>query len=134
MGIRTIGQFAALSRTDVASVQPDAVSAHQFARGEPERDRPACRRRTGCRAAVIRRSTGLTPRHLPGVAERVASDVDSAGWMHPATVTPSPPTEGEALGTAMRRAVDRGCHADRVRWQLDGWLGTRISWIDLPRQ
>src|ERR1700744_6110396 len=38
MGIRTIGQFAALSRTDVASrFGADAVSAHRFARGEPER-------------------------------------------------------------------------------------------------
>ncbi len=38
MGIRTIGQFAALSRTDVASrFGADAVAAHRFARGEPER-------------------------------------------------------------------------------------------------
>src|SRR6202012_3830291 len=38
MGIRTIGQFATLSRTDVASrFGADAVSAHRFARGEPER-------------------------------------------------------------------------------------------------
>src|ERR1700744_4171047 len=38
MGIRTIRQFAALSRTDVASrFGADAVSAHRFARGEPER-------------------------------------------------------------------------------------------------
>src|SRR6201995_3909654 len=38
MGIRTIGQFAALPRTDVASrFGADAVSAHRFARGEPER-------------------------------------------------------------------------------------------------
>ena len=38
MGIRTIGQFAALLRTDVASrFGADAVTAHRFARGEPER-------------------------------------------------------------------------------------------------
>ena len=38
MGIRTIGQFAALSRTDVASrFGADAVVAHRFARGEPDR-------------------------------------------------------------------------------------------------
>jgi len=38
MGIRTIGQFAALSATDVASrFGADAVAAHRFARGEPER-------------------------------------------------------------------------------------------------
>jgi protein ImuB len=38
MGIRTIGQFAVLSRTDVASrFGADAVAAHRFARGEPER-------------------------------------------------------------------------------------------------
>lgn len=38
MGIRTLGQFAALSRTDVASrFGADAVVAHRFARGEPAR-------------------------------------------------------------------------------------------------
>ena len=38
MGIRNIGQFAALSRSDVASrFGADAVAAHRFARGEPTR-------------------------------------------------------------------------------------------------
>ena len=38
LGIRNIGQFAALPRTDVASrLGADAVAAHRFARGEPER-------------------------------------------------------------------------------------------------
>lgn len=38
MGIRTIGQFAALPRRDVASrFDADAVVAHRFARGEPGR-------------------------------------------------------------------------------------------------
>src|ERR1700754_3090197 len=38
MGVRTIGQSAALPRTDVASrFGADAVSAHRFARGDPER-------------------------------------------------------------------------------------------------
>ncbi len=38
MGIRTIGQFAELSRTDVASrFGADAINAHRFACGEPDR-------------------------------------------------------------------------------------------------
>ena len=38
MGIRTIGQFGALSRSDVASrFGADGVTAHRLARGEPER-------------------------------------------------------------------------------------------------
>src|SRR6185437_2901690 len=38
LGIRTIGQFAALSRTDVASrFGADGVTAHRFARGQSER-------------------------------------------------------------------------------------------------
>src|ERR1700712_5197361 len=38
MGIRSIGQFAALSRTDVASpFRADAISPHRFARGESAR-------------------------------------------------------------------------------------------------
>ncbi|MGB5797373.1 MAG: DNA polymerase Y family protein, partial [Mycolicibacter algericus] len=38
LGIRTIGQFAALPRPDVTSrFGSDALTAHRFARGEPER-------------------------------------------------------------------------------------------------
>ncbi|PRC59567.1 DNA polymerase, partial [Mycobacterium sp. ITM-2017-0098] len=38
MGIRKVGQFAELSRSDVASrFGADAVAAHRIARGEPAR-------------------------------------------------------------------------------------------------
>ena len=50
LGIRTIGQFAALSRTDVASrFGADAVVAHRFARGEPERGPSGREPRAGTR-------------------------------------------------------------------------------------
>src|SRR5215211_1526313 len=54
LGIRTIGQFAQLSRTDVASrFGVDAVVAHRFARGEPERG-PSGREPTPELDAVMR--------------------------------------------------------------------------------
>ena len=68
MGIRTIGQFAALSRTDVASrFGADGVTAHRFARGEPERGLSGGSRRPNSRRCwtAIRRSTGSMPPHSP---------------------------------------------------------------------
>lgn len=95
MGIRTIGQFAALSRTDVASrFGADAVAAHRFARGEPER--APCGREP--------------PPDLPTPAA-----------IHAVTAN------GEERSRVWRCAepLTEDATADRVRWQLDGWLNNR---------
>lgn len=68
LGIRTIGQFAALPRPDVTSrFGPDALTVHRFARAEPERGRPGgSPPRTSTRyCTATRRSTGWTPRRSP---------------------------------------------------------------------
>ena len=69
MGIRSIGQFAALPRTDVASrFGADAITAHRFARGEPDPRAvgPGVRRRISMPSwTAIRRWTGWTPQPSP---------------------------------------------------------------------
>ena len=67
MGIRNVGQFAALSRADVASrFGADAVAAHRFARGR------AGPRAVGAGAAAgARRRDGLRPADRPGGCRRV---------------------------------------------------------------
>ena len=78
MGIRNIGQFAALSRADVASrFGADAMAAHRFARAEPEPGtvgtRTACgsRRRDGLRSAD--RPGGCRGVRRPVAGQRTAS-------------------------------------------------------------
>lgn len=85
MGIRTIGQFAALSRTDVASrFGADAVAAHH--------------------RALMAAGVGCT---------RLA--------IHAVTAN------GEERSRVWRCAepLTEDATADRVRWQLDGWLNNR---------
>ena len=117
MGIRNIGQFAALSRSDVASrFGADAVAAHRFARGEPTRgpsgreppqeldavmncDPPIDRVDA---AAFAGRSLARHPAPQPG---------GGRGRMHPAG-HPRRHRQRRRAGTglAMRRTADRGRH------------------------
>ena len=117
MGIRTIGQFAALSRTDVASrFGADAVSAHRFARGEPERG-PSGREPPAELDAVMHcdppidrvDAAAFAGRSLAGALHQtlLAAGVGCTRLgVHAVTAN------GEELqpGLAVRRAVDRGCH------------------------
>ncbi|CKP61585.1 putative DNA repair polymerase [Mycobacterium tuberculosis] len=100
MGIRTIGQFAALSRTDVASrFGADAVAAHRFAAAFAGRSLAAELHR-----ALMAAGVGCT---------RLA--------IHAVTAN------GEERSRVWRCAepLTEDATADRVRWQLDGWLNNR---------
>ncbi|BCO37466.1 hypothetical protein MHEC_38990 [Mycobacterium heckeshornense] len=117
MGIRTIGQFAALPRTDVASrFGADAVAAHRFARGEPERapcgrePPPGPRRRAALRSADrAGRCRGIR-RALAG--RHTAPDVDGCrDGLHPAGhPCRHHQRRRAATGVAVCRAADRRCH------------------------
>ncbi|HEU0190104.1 MAG TPA: DNA polymerase Y family protein [Mycobacterium sp.] len=134
LGIRTIGQFAGLSRTDVTSrFGADAVVAHRLARGEPERG-PVGREPSPDLDAVLHcdppidrvdaaafagRSLAATLHHAlmgAGVGcTRLAIHAATAG--------------GEELTRVWRCAepLTEDATADRVRWQLDGWLNARTG-------
>ena len=117
MGIRTIGQFAALLRTDVASrFGADGVTAHRFARGEPER-RPSGQEPP----AGAGGGAGLRSADRPGrrrgirrtlAGRHAASDPDGRrSGMHPAGHSRRHGQRRRAgKGLALRRAVDRGRH------------------------
>jgi len=144
LGIRTIGEFAALPRNDVASrFGADAVAAHRFACGEPDRgpcghelppeleavlhcdppiervDAAAFAGRT--LAATLHRSlegagVGCTRLAIhavtaPGGQERSDRGINPAGELSRVWRCAEPLTEDAT--------------ADRVRWQLDGWLTSR---------
>ena len=132
MGIRTIGQFAELSRSDVASrFGADAVSAHRIARGEPGRG-PSGREPEAELDAVLNcdppvdrvDAAAFAGRSLAGELHR---SLEAAGVgctrlaIHAVTAT------GQELERVWRCAepLTEDATADRVRWQLDGWLNRR---------
>jgi len=132
MGIRTFGQFAALSRRDVASrFGSDAVVAHRFVRGEPGRG-PYGRELPPDLDAVLHcdppidrvDAAAFAGRTLAGALHR---SLESAGVgctrlaIHAVTV-------GGGEHSRVWRCAEpltADATADRVRWQLDGWLTSR---------
>jgi protein ImuB len=134
LGIRTIGQFAALSRTDVASrFGVDAIVAHRFARGEPERG-PAGREpaaeldaEMACDPPIDRvDAAAFAGRSL---ASKLHQTLMSAGVGCTRLAIHAVTANGEELSRVWRCAepLTEDATADRVRWQLDGWLNKRTS-------
>jgi len=132
MGIRTIGQFAALSRTDVASrFGTDAVVAHRFSRGEPAR-RPSGPETPADLDAVMDcdppidrvDAAAFAGRSLAG---RLHRSLESAGVGCTRLAIDAVTANGEELQRVWRCAepLTEDATADRVRWQLDGWLTRR---------
>jgi protein ImuB len=132
MGIRNIGQFAALSRSDVASrFGADAVAAHRFARGEPARGpsgrepAPELDAVMNCDPPIDRvDAAAFAGRSLASTLHRglEASGVGCTRLAIHATTA-----NGEELERVWRCAepLTEDATADRVRWQLDGWLNRR---------
>jgi protein ImuB len=129
LGIRTIGKFAALSRTDVASrFGADAVMAHRFARGEPERG-PSGREPPAELDAEMRCDPPIDRVDAAAFAGRsLASQLHqtlmSAGVGCTRLAIHAVTANGEELNRVWRCAepLTEDATADRVRWQLDGWL------------
>lgn len=132
MGIRSIGQFAALSRSDVASrFGADAVAAHQFARGEPARG-PSGREPEPEFDAVMDCDPPIDRVDAAAFAGRsLASDLHrslaASGVGCTRLAIRAVTANGQELERVWRCAepLTEDATADRVRWQLDGWLNRR---------
>ncbi len=132
MGIRTIGQFAALSRTDVASrFGADAVAAHRFARDEPERapcgrePPPDLAAELACDPPIDRvDAAAFAGRSLAAELHRALM---AAGVGCTRLAIHAVTANGEERSRVWRCAepLTEDATADRVRWQLDGWLNNR---------
>lgn len=134
LGIRSIGQFAALPRSDVNSrFGPDALTAHRFARAEPERG-PSGREPTAELEAVLHCDPPIDRVDTAAFAGRslaamLHQTLMAAGLgctrlaIHAMTAT------GDELIRVWRCAepLTEDATADRVRWQLDGWLNSRVA-------
>ncbi len=134
MGIRTIGRFAALSRTDVASrFGADAVTAHRFARGEPTRG-PSGREPPPDLDAVLNCDPPVDRVDAAAFAGRSLAvqlhrSLEAAGIGCTRLAIHAVTANGEELQRVWRCAepLTEEATADRVRWQLDGWLNRRLQ-------
>lgn len=131
MGIRTLGQFAALPRRDVASrFGTDAVVAHRFARGEPARG-PCGRELPPELDAVLDCDPPIDRVDAAAFAGRTLAvalhrSLEAAGVGCTRLAIHAVTAGGEA--TRVWRCAEpltEDATADRVRWQLDGWLTSR---------
>ncbi|MGE2832364.1 DNA polymerase Y family protein [Mycobacterium sp. SMC-4] len=132
MGIQTLGQFAALSRSDVASrFGADAVTAHRVACGESARG-PSGREPEADLDAVLEcdppidrvDAAAFAGRSLAGTLHR---SLASAGVGCTRLAIHAVTANGQELERVWRCAepLTEDATADRVRWQLDGWLNRR---------
>lgn len=134
MGIRTVGQFAALPRTDVASrFGTDAVLAHRLARGEPGRG-PCGRDIPPELDAVLQCDPPIDRVDAAAFAGRTLAaalhrSLESAGVGCTRLAINAVTAGGGELTRVWRCAepLTEDATADRVRWQLDGWLTSRGS-------
>lgn len=132
MGIRSIGQFAALSRSDVASrFGADGVVAHRFARGEPDRGPSGAEPATeldavmNCDPPIDRvDAAAFAGRSLAADLHRT---LESSGVGCTRLAIHAVTANGEELERVWRCAepLTEDATTDRVRWQLDGWLNKR---------
>jgi protein ImuB len=129
LGVRTLGDFAALPAGDVLSrFGFDAAYAHRLARGEDER--PLAVRQPPPDLAV----TGVYDPPLERVdmatfaakalAERLHERLAGYGLAATKLGIEAHTEAGEELHRVWRHEglLDASALADRVRWQLDGWL------------
>lgn len=132
LGLRTVGDFAALTPVAVASrFGTDAVAAHRSARGQPERPPsgrplpPDLAVELRCDPPVDRvDAAAFAGRTL---AERLHATLAAAAVACTRLTVHAGTGHGEHLARTWRCAepLTPEATADRVRWQLDGWLTGR---------
>lgn len=132
LGLRTLGAFAALSTADVIGrFGPVGITAHRQARGLD--DRPLDSR---VPPPDLRVDTALDPPAdrvdtaafaAKALADRLCATLAGAGLICPCIRIEAETEHGEHLSRVWRhhRAFTPATVAERVRWQLDGWLAER---------
>jgi protein ImuB len=129
LGLKTLGAFAAITERDVASrFGADAVLAHRLARGLEER--PPSRRKPPPELSVTEQLDPPVDRvdAAAFVAKTLAEQLHGGLAGHGLACTRlgihASTENGEELSRVWRCAepLTPSGIADRVRWQLDGWL------------
>jgi protein ImuB len=129
LGIRTLADFAALPAGDVlARFGFDAAYAHQLARGEDERplavrEPPPDLAVTGEYDPPLER-VDMAAFAARALAEQLHERLAGLGLAATRLIIEARTEAGEELHRVWRHdgLLDANALADRVRWQLDGWL------------
>ena len=134
LGIRTFAQFAALPRAEVAArFGSDALVAHRMAAGEPGRPSggrdlpPELDAVLNCDPPIERIDAAAFAGRTLAAALHRSLESAGVGCTRLAIVAV---TAGGAEMTRVWRCAEpltEDSTADRVRWQLDGWLSSRRS-------
>ncbi|HEX2039765.1 MAG TPA: DNA polymerase Y family protein [Acidimicrobiales bacterium] len=135
LGLRTLGDFAALPAADVvARFGLDGVSAHRLACGLDER--PPAGREPPPELVVQRELDPPAERvdvaafAAKGMADELHGRLAALGLSCTRVLIEAETEHGERLARLWRHegALDAAAMAERVRWQLDGWLaGTAVE-------
>ncbi|ONI85787.1 hypothetical protein ALI144C_11740 [Actinosynnema sp. ALI-1.44] len=144
LGLRTLGAFAGITERDVATrFDADAIRAHRLARGLDER--PPSRRRPPPDLAISEELDPPVDRVdaaafvAKSLADRLHAGLAAHGLACTRLGIYARSEREEELGRVWRCAepLTPNGIADRVRWQLDGWLrtggptaGIRTLWLE----
>ena len=129
LGLRTLGAFAALPAADVlARFGPDGALAHRLARGLD--DRPLAARTPPPEWAVQMELEPPAQRvdtaafAAKALADQLHERLRAEGLMCTRIAIEAQTEHGESLSRVWRHdgALTAAGMAERVRWQLDGWL------------
>jgi protein ImuB len=132
LGLRRIGDFAELTPAEVASrFDVDAIAAHRCARAEPERPpsarppAPELAVEYPCDPPIERVDAAAFAGRL--LATRLHEHLSTASLACTRLAVIAETASGERLSRIWRCAepLTPDNTADRVRWQLDGWLTHR---------
>lgn len=129
LGLKTLGAFAGLPAADIlARFGPDGVAAHRQAAGVDEhRFVPRAHR------SILEVSEELDPPTDrsdiavftgKGLADRLAGQLEAQGLACDKVVIEATTEDGQTLSRTWRLdgGFSPGAIAQRMRWQLDGWL------------
>ena len=131
LGVRTLGAFAALPGADVvARFGPEGALAHRLARGLDER--PLAARLPPPDLAVAKELDPPVERvdvaafAARGLAAELHDQLADRGLSCTRVLIEAETEHGEALARLWRHdgALTASAMAERVRWQLDGWISS----------
>lgn len=129
LGIKTLGSFAALPAADVAArFGPDGLAAHRLSCGldehlfQPRVLRPVLETGEVLEAPTDRIDVAIFIGK--GLADRLATRLDEEGLICEKLLIQASFDNGDELSRSWRLggASSSGAIAERVRWQLEGWM------------
>jgi protein ImuB len=134
LGLRTLGAFAALDTASVVGrFGTEGLLAHRLAAGLDERPPDARDPQPDLRFAAVLDPPAERVEQVAFIARELAEELhaalDARGLACTRVAIEAKTEHGEQLSRLWRHegALSPGAIADRVRWQIDGWLHASVA-------